>query len=189
MSDLYVGWDVGGWNCDRNPASRDGLCAIEVLGSELVVAGAPWHGNLRELLVSHDGDTLLNAMLRKLGIADDQPRAITVAIDAPLGWPTPMVELVAHGRLADVPPEADCNPYLLRAQDLALFGKGCRPLSPVRDMIGSQSTKGIHFLKRAGLSRARTGVWSRGRISGIETYHRGPNCRGSGLGRGDRDVE
>lgn len=24
-STLFMGWDVGGWNCDRNPASRDAL--------------------------------------------------------------------------------------------------------------------------------------------------------------------
>ncbi|WP_081139039.1 hypothetical protein [Halomonas sp. BC2] len=26
---LYIGWDVGGWNCDHNPASRDALVVLD----------------------------------------------------------------------------------------------------------------------------------------------------------------
>lgn len=48
-----------------------------------------------------------------------------------------MIELVTTGVVVEVPPEADKNPDLFRAQDLALFTKGHRPLSMVRDMIGS----------------------------------------------------
>ena len=77
-----------------------------------------------------------------------------------------MIELVTTGVVVEVPPEADKNPDLFRAQDLALFTKGHRPLSMVRDMIGSQSTKGIHFLQRARLLPVATGVWG-------EQFHRG----------------
>jgi len=40
----------------------------------------------------------------------------------------------------------------------------------VRDMIGSQSTKGIHFLHRARLAPAAVGVWSREATIALETY-------------------
>ncbi|GAB4215625.1 MAG: hypothetical protein OHK0013_41370 [Sandaracinaceae bacterium] len=40
----------------------------------------------------------------------------------------------------------------------------------VRDMIGSQSTKGIHFVQRARLLPVAAGVWGRGSTVAIETY-------------------
>ncbi|MGO9017169.1 MAG: hypothetical protein ACLQVJ_02350 [Syntrophobacteraceae bacterium] len=41
---FYIGWDVGGWNCDKNLNSRD---AIVILDSALAIMGKPWRGNLR----------------------------------------------------------------------------------------------------------------------------------------------
>lgn len=26
---LLIGWDVGGWNCDKNPSSRDALVVLD----------------------------------------------------------------------------------------------------------------------------------------------------------------
>lgn len=170
MSDLFLGWDVGAWNCDRNRESRDALVALEAGESGPVVVGTPWRGNLRDLLVEHEGDALVGALMKRLAVAVDDGRHVTIAIDTPLGWPTRMLELVTTGAVIDVPPEADKNPYLFRKQDLALFAQGHRPLSMVRDMIGSQSTKGIHFLQRARLAPAAVGVWSREATIAIETY-------------------
>jgi len=170
MSDLFLGWDVGAWNCDRNRESRDALCALEAGASGPVVVGTPWRGNVRDLLVAHEGDALLGALMKRTGVLIEDGRHLTIAIDTPLGWPTRMLELVTTGAVVDVPPEADKNPYLFRKQDLALFAQGHRPLSMVRDMIGSQSTKGIHFLQRARLTPAAVGVWSRESIVALETY-------------------
>lgn len=169
MSDLFVGWDVGAWNCDRNPASRDALVALEAGVSGPAIVGQPWRGNVRDLLVEHEGDALVGALMKRLDVVVDG-RHLTIAIDTPLGWPRPMLELVTTGVVVEVPPEADKNPYLFRKQDLALFAHGLRPLSMVRDMIGSQSTKGIHFLQRAGLESTPVGVWSRDSTVAIETY-------------------
>jgi hypothetical protein len=69
-----------------------------------------------------------------------------------------------------VPAEADRNPYLFRSQEISLAQSGKQPLSTVRDMIGSQSTKGIHFLNRLGSSAHSQGTWSTGAITAIETY-------------------
>jgi hypothetical protein len=168
VEDLFLGWDVGAWNCDRNRDSRDALCALEVGASGPLVVGQPWRGNLRDLLVAHEGSALIAALLRRLDV--DETRHVTIAIDTPLRWPRRMIELVTTGAVVEVPPEADTNPYLFRAQDLALFTKGHRPLSTVRDMIGSQSTKGIHFLQRARLLPVTAGVWGRESTVAIETY-------------------
>ena len=43
-STFYIGWDVGGWNCDKNGKSRD---ALVILDAELKLVGRPWRGNLR----------------------------------------------------------------------------------------------------------------------------------------------
>ena len=36
---VFIGWDVGGWNCDRNSKSRDALVVLDASGETL--AGAP----------------------------------------------------------------------------------------------------------------------------------------------------
>lgn len=170
MSDLFLGWDAGAWNCDRNRESRDALCALELGGSGPVLVGTPWRGNLRDLLVAHAGPDLIGALLRRLDVGADEARHVTIAIDTPLAWPRRMLELVTVGTCIDVPAEADNNPYLFRMQELALFGREQRPLSVVRDMIGSQSTKGIHFLHRARLAPMGVGIWGLGSTTAIETY-------------------
>jgi hypothetical protein len=170
MSDIFLGWDVGAWNCDRNPDSRDALCALDWGASRPVLLGNPWRGNLREVLVEREGRDLIDALLEKVGLTCDKTTHVTIAIDTPLAWPKPMIELVTAGTTVVVPAKADENPYLFRTQELALFDRKRRPLSTVRDMIGSQSTKGIHFLRRAKLAATGIGVWSAGSTTAIETY-------------------
>jgi hypothetical protein len=170
LADLFLGWDVGAWNCDRNRKSRDALCALEIRESGPVLLGKAWRGNLRDLLVALEGSALVDALLERLHIAAEEKRHLTIAIDTPLAWPRTMIELVAGGAVVDVPGEADRNPYIFRAQEVALFGRKHRPLSVVRDMIGSQSTKGIHFLRQGRLVPSAIGVWSREATVAIETY-------------------
>src|SRR5664280_1473344 len=81
-----------------------------------------------------------------------------------------MLALLTTGATASVPQEGARNPYLYREQETALFGMGHSPSSAIQDQIGSQSTKGIHFLHRAGLSASSPGVWSSGTVTAIETY-------------------
>jgi hypothetical protein len=107
VNDLFVGWDVGAWNCDRNRESRDALCALEVGESGPVVVGKPWRGNIRDLLVAHEGRALVDALLLLLEISVDDRRHVTFAIDTPLGWPRRMIELVTMGLVVDVPPFID----------------------------------------------------------------------------------
>lgn len=37
-SSFFIGWDVGGWNCDKNGTSRD---AIVILDDTLAIVGQP----------------------------------------------------------------------------------------------------------------------------------------------------
>jgi hypothetical protein len=171
VTDLYLGWDVGGWNCDDNPKSRDALCALTMRGADLEVVGSPWRGNLRADLVNLTGTALIKQLLERVGISDVDHH-VTIAIDTPLAWPTNMIKLMTDGATISVPEHVDNNPYLFRAQERALFVKRRGPLSVVRDMIGSQSTKGIHFLRVAGLEAAGAGVWASRdpSVVAIETY-------------------
>jgi hypothetical protein len=46
-SAFYIGWDVGGWNCDKNGKSRD---ALVILDADMNLIGKPWRGNLSETI-------------------------------------------------------------------------------------------------------------------------------------------
>ena len=181
MDELFLGWDVGGWNCDKNPRSRDALAALVARRGRLELVGTPWRGNLRESLTIRAGTELLDDWLGLLGVDRKSAPRVTIAIDTPLTWPLSMLELVNTGRCADVPRKADHNPYLFRPQELALFERGLRPLSAVRDMIGSQSTKGIHFLQRTRLALESRGIWEAPHATALETY--------PAVVRKDRDAE
>lgn len=107
------------------------------------------------------------------GVKVDGAEEVHLAIDAPLGWPEAMVELVTRGQIRTVPSKDGQNPYTRRATELDLVRQGHSPLSTVRDMIGSQSTKAIYFLNRAGLQAQTDATWSRqspGYVTAFETY-------------------
>jgi hypothetical protein len=172
---LFVGWDVGGWHCDRNQSSRDALVVTGVQNGEVVAVGQPWRGNLRSVLVAQSGAALVSAMLDLCGVNCDRVADVTFAIDTPLGWPHAMMRLAQGGPVSVVSPADGENPYTRRATELALIRRGHSPLSAVRDMLGSQSTKGIHFLRAAGLEEVSCGVWRHTddagrRVTAVETY-------------------
>src|ERR1035438_5121912 len=107
---FHIGWDVGAWNCDRNPKSRDALVILADHGN-----GKPqWAGgcaglNLRSELNDHVGGALITAFLGRCGV-EGEKSVRAIAIDAPLGWPAPMCALLATGSTAYVPGSADENP-------------------------------------------------------------------------------
>lgn len=168
---LYIGWDVGGWNCDRNPRSRDALNAICNSPKGIVSIGTPWRGNLRDVL---SGENVVERMLGLLSVPSNQVEKVVFAIDTPLAWPAAAVKLLTHGETASVPTDASHNPYLFRRAEMMFAERGKQPLSPVRDMIGSQSLKGLHFLSAARLRPTRLGVWEskddRPQVCAIECY-------------------
>jgi hypothetical protein len=72
----------------------------------------------------------------------------------------------------------DKDTYLFRETERHLFRHGLRPLSAIKDMIGSQATKGMHVLAKFARRRLSCGVWSDGgTLRVIEAYPSG--CKGS----------
>ena len=117
--------------------------------------------------------------------AAEQPwRAISLAIDTPLGWPDAFLALLTGSAPDALPTSKARNPLLMRATERWLAERRERPpLSPVQDLIGSQSTKGMAFLQALGLETTEPGVWT-GELEGIqviaiETYPAA--CRGSAV--------
>ncbi|WP_444919252.1 hypothetical protein [Microbulbifer sp. JMSA003] len=167
---LFIGWDVGGWNCDRNANSRD---ALVVLDSECTILGQPWRGNLRKA-INEAGNTQewIRALLDycKIETTSAIP-AVVLAIDTPLGFSQAFRQLISGESVAGPIEDWNTNPYLFRHTERFLFQRGLKPLSPIKDMIGSQATKGIHALARFAPENPNTGVWtSGGGLTSIEAY-------------------
>lgn len=176
-----VGWDVGGWNCDKNRDSRD---AVVVLDEALAVVGRPWRGNLRGIInAANSAPEFLSQIFGLCGSAPvDSSAHVTLAIDTPLGFSEPLQRLMTHRQPVGPIESSATNPYLFRQTELFLYRKGLSPLSAVKDMIGSQATKGMHVLARFAPKAMGCGVWSDGYcLTAIETYP--APCRRSPLVR------
>jgi len=167
---LFIGWDVGGWNCDRNGLSRD---ALVILNGSNSLLGKPWRGNLREAL-NRPSSTRewISTLFHLCGASEPQDGVpVTLAIATPLGFSEPFLRL-ANGLQGEGPIGAsNTNPYLFRQTELHLFRQGLNPLSAIKDMIGSQATKGMHALAKFAPHRVGTGVWTDGAcLTAIEAY-------------------
>ena len=142
----FIRVDVGGWNCDKNPRSRD---AIVILDADKRICGTPWRGNLR-VLINRAATT--EAWIEGLfGLCKAplpaRPFHVTLGIDTPLAFSTAFVELITTGKSVDASVEgSNENPYIFRETERFLFRHGLAPLSAIKDMIGSQATKGMHVL-------------------------------------------
>lgn len=169
-SAFFIGWDVGGWNCDKNGKSRD---AIAILDARLSLVGRPWRGNLRDAINSATNSREWIAQLfGKCGVESPAPDAkCTLAIDTPLGFPSAFLALAMGAQPGGVIGVAASNPYLYRYTERALFRGNTGPLSAIKDMIGSQATKGMHALAKFAPHIERCGVWSDGEgLRAIEAY-------------------
>lgn len=97
--------------------------------------------------------------------------SLTLAIDTPLGFPTAFLSLAAGRQSVGSIGDSHCNPYLYRQTERLLFSGKRGPLSAVKDMIGSQATKGMHVLAKFAPRVERCGVWTDGAsLRAIETY-------------------
>ena len=163
-STIGVGWDVGGWNCDKNSNSRDALVIVGALGELL---GQPWRGNLRhvinEAVNTAEFLTKIFGLCRLTG--GFSTSAVTVAIDAPLCFPASLIALLTDGRIERNLGDSAANPYLYRFTERRLATPRNVPLSTVKDMIGSQSTKAIHAIAKFAPTIQSLGVWSDGGTS------------------------
>jgi hypothetical protein len=176
---LFIGWDVGGWNCDAKRRSRD---ALVILDSNRQIIGHPWRGNLRihinETKTAKEWIkklfTLCNANHTDLCVVP----MITMAIDTPLGFSEDFIGLVTDLNFQEPIGDSNTNCYLLRKTERYLYNAGLSPLSAVKDMIGSQATKGMHVLAKYSPTTKGCGVWTDGRcLQVIEAYPSA--CKGS----------
>lgn len=166
----YLGWDVGGWNCDNNGKNRDALC---ILDAQRIIIGKPWRGNLRQSI--NEATTTADWVGRLFSLcgeaAPSSPYRAILAIDTPLWFSTTLVDLLTRQQSVATLGDSETNPYLFRRTERFLFEHGIRPLSPIKDMIGSQATKGMHVLAKFAPQVVRCGVWSDGSLLNvIEAY-------------------
>jgi hypothetical protein len=167
---FYIGWDVGGWNCDHNQNSRD---AIVILSHDLSIVGRPWRGNLRVTInEATDAVGFIQGLFRLC--KDSLPTSslqVTMAIDTPLGFSEEIIGLISGLKHIGPLEDSGNNRYLFRQTERHLFAKGLKPLSPVKDMIGSQATKGMHVLAKFAPTVESCGVWTDGHgFRAIEAY-------------------
>ena len=166
----YIGWDVGGWNCDKNPRSRD---AIVILNTDMDIVGTPWRGNLRQAINKAGSTEKWISTLFSLcsSTLTEQASEVTLAIDTPLGFSTQFVGLVTGLKHVQTLEQSNTNQYLYRQTERYLFEQGHKPLSPIKDMIGSQATKGMHVLAKFAPTAVPCGVWTDGKmLTAIEAY-------------------
>ena len=174
---FYIGWDVGGWNCDRNPNSRD---AIVILDNALAIVGRPWRGNLRTPINEAEATANWLAALFELCCTVPPTGAVhaTLGIDTPLGFSDEFLRLASTLEAVKTLEESRTNPYLYRRTERYLLKSGIIPLSAITHMIGNQATKGMHVLAKFAKTRESCGVWSDGVcLTAIEAYPSA--CKGS----------
>ncbi|MEG9380710.1 hypothetical protein [Vibrio cholerae] len=170
----YIGWDVGAWNCEKNANSRDALVVLNQQG-ELV--GKPWRGNLRDTIAAAASYTDWLFTVAKLCQFEDKPQAalttqsVVMAIDTPLGFSNGLLQLLQGEAVAAPFTASSDNPYLYRHTERELFAHGFSPLSAVKDMIGSQATKGLHLLRKFGFTPSSIGVWQLNQSSQNQCQH------------------
>ena len=171
FSPLFIGWDGGAWNCDKNPNSRDALVVID---SQRKLLGRPWRGSLRRLInQSVNTDDFLRLLLGLCALDGSHfgSAPVVLAIDTPLGFSQGFIDLLVNGHAAFPIDRSSENPYLFRRTERLLFERGLSPLSALKDMIGSQATKGMHVLARFAPQIETCGVWTDGqRLHAIEAY-------------------
>lgn len=109
---FYVGWDLGGGNFDKNPASRD---ALVILDSARELVGIPWRGSLRMTLnEASSSEILTNRILElyQLKIDPEDSFRLLFAIDTQLGFSKAFADLIVSRMAAGQILSSSTNPYL-----------------------------------------------------------------------------
>jgi hypothetical protein len=178
--EYYIGWDVGGWGCANNSVSKDALIMLDSNGA-LVDA---WRGSLSKILINNASPPEnLKSILSFLNQErKGEKLKLYFAIDAVLGLPLAFTPLWQQNSSLDSLEIAGVsNPYLFReterivtthmnSEDKGISQKLRRnqPLSLLRDSLGSQATKALHFIHSLGLKKSECGLFWQGFIDGLE---------------------
>jgi hypothetical protein len=156
MNTFSIGWDVGAWMSKKGDA-------LWILDGQSHSYGKPEHGNWGKYIEeARTAEDFLGCLFKHCG--PDLPpdtTAVTLAIDAPLAFPVGFRELLTGVCLFPEPLKtAIDNPYLFRRTEaFAARQRKRNPLSPLQDMIGSQTTKIAHVLTKFGMKNDGLGVW------------------------------
>jgi len=175
---FYLGWDVGAWRCKPSSKSCD---ALVILNENAHVVGSPFRNSLKNTLnEANDTQEILTNLFNLCGL-NYKGEEVVMAIDTPLGYSEAFVKLISdYTSSHKIPDDYKNNPYLFRKTEKHVFeanilrnnGKVVRPLSAVNDMIGAQSTKGIHFLAKFSPIIYKSGIWKSNceKLTILETY-------------------
>jgi hypothetical protein len=167
----YVGWDVGAWNCNKHSGSQDAFVILATHDNRLKIHGTAFRGPLREEIASISSFPAL--MNQLCGIEFTQDDEFLIGIDTPLGLPEAVQWHVTGENIPQrVDKRASHNVYIYRKCEQLLSEKNFPPLSAIKDMIGSQFTKGMHFLRKLNLKpqTESVGVWENSHLKAIEVY-------------------
>lgn len=167
----YIGWDVGAWNCRRTSGSQDALVVLSSENGQPKLCGDVFRGPLRTEIA--EIDSLQNLLTEKCEIKFQEDDQLFIGIDTPLGLPEAVQwHVTGAGLPGSVDAKASHNPYLYRKCEQHLADKCFPPLSAIKDMIGSQFTKGMHFLRKLEFQQQAelVGVWKAGNVTAIEVY-------------------
>lgn len=162
-STLCLGWDVGGWHSDHNANSRDAIVILNGNAELVGMIDKNGKGGLAQRFreVSPAEEHYWSKICAGSGAEDALLSAdrLVVAIDTPLGFSKEFIDLIANGNVSSIPQTSAEHPYLFRATERHLARNGSAPLSPIKDMIGSQATKGIHVRLGQTPKVLSPGVW------------------------------
>lgn len=168
---FYIGWDVGAWSCTVSSKSCDALVILDKNGEQV---GENFRQiDIKEILnETNSTEQFLKRFFEccKLTYKDEN---VVLAIDTPLGYSERFVKLITEYKPSSEEFGAyRDNSYLFRETEKHLSQKKYKPLSAVNDMIGAQSTKGIHVISKYASKIESTGVWKseKGKLTIIETY-------------------
>ena len=125
---VFIGWDVGGWNCHKNPNSHDALVVLDGAGARI---GQPWRGNLRQTLNSATAAADFSAALLALCKLPTKPMLATIAIYPPR-LSRRLRRLTTGAAPLDQIGQSAANPYLYRATARRVVAEGVTPCRPSR---------------------------------------------------------
>lgn len=127
---------MGGWNCDKNPASQDALVILD-LARELV--GISRRGNLRIIInEAHSTENLSTSILELCQVKNDPEDSFRLlfAIDTPLGFSNASADLIVSRMPAGQVLSTSTSPNLHRETERFVFERGLSPLSPIKERPG-----------------------------------------------------
>lgn len=185
MATYFVGWDVGAWNCEKTKfadGSQDSVVVLKKNCEDIDLQFA-WMGNIYEreetnfnswcdflkILISDKKNVIFHNKELFNDIEKNKCNFV-VAIDAILGCPQAAYNIWNLREPLDNNKNIGYNKanFIYRTTENVIQST---PLSVVKDMLGSQSTKALYLLKTMGMNwNEKTFQWRKDDDIAFETY-------------------